>query len=282
MNTKEIIQSIFTYFGLKINRLNNDRNSIDGIFKFIYNEDKKDLKNFLNPIRSKIFKKITIIDVGANKGQSIKRFKSIAPNSIIYSYEPINTFFEVLKKNFFSNNIILNNKAVGSKIQKKIINEYPLGQSSFLKLNYQVPSIKKRYYKWIKEQPKIFKKQETSVTTVDKEFKINNLKKINILKIDTQGFEVQVLKGATICLEHSLIDFIQIEVCLGGVYNNQSYISAVDIVLKKYNYLLLCVEPKGHNLLNNSEYQVELLYCNNQMLKKIKKFHSLKDYRQFI
>jgi len=89
------------------------------------------------------------------------------------------------------------------------------------------------------------------------------------------------LKGATACLKKSLIEFIQIETTLGATYN-QFYISDVDTILKKYNYLLLCVEPKGHNLLNNSEYQVELLYCNNQILKKIKKFHSLKDYRQFI
>ena len=281
MNFKQIIQSIFIYFDLKIIRLNNDRNSIDGIFKFIYNEDKKDLKNFLKIIRNKIFKKIIIIDVGANIGQSIKRFKAIAPKSIIYSFEPINTFFEVLKKNFSSNSIILNNKALGSKIQKKIINEYPYGASSFFKLNLQVPSIKKRYYEWIKEQPKIFKKQETSVTTIDKEFKIKNLKKINILKIDTQGFEAEVLKGGTKCLKNSLIDFIQIEVSLGGTYN-QCYISDVDAILKKYNYLLLCVESKGHNLLNNCEYQVELLYCNNLISKKINKFHNLKDYRQFI
>jgi len=142
MNIKEIIQSIFAYFDLKIIRINSDRYSIDGIFKFIYNKDKKDLKNFLKPTRNKIFKKITIIDVGANIGQSIIRFKAISPKSIIYSYEPINTYFEVLKKNFSSKNIILNNKAVGSSIQKKIINVYPLGASSFFKLNFQVPSIK--------------------------------------------------------------------------------------------------------------------------------------------
>ncbi len=52
MNIKQIIQSIFNYFDLKIIRLNYDRNSIDGIFKFIYNEDKKDLKNFLKIIRN--------------------------------------------------------------------------------------------------------------------------------------------------------------------------------------------------------------------------------------
>jgi FkbM family methyltransferase len=281
MNIKEIIQSIFIYFDLKIIRINNDRKSIDGIFKFIYNKDKKDLKNFLKPIRNKIFKKITIIDVGANIGQSIIRFKAISPKSIIYSYEPINAFFEVLKKNFSTNNIILNNKAVGSKIQKKFINEYPFGASSFFKLNFQVPSIKKRYCKLIKEQPRIYKRQETTVTTIDKEYKIKNFKKINILKIDTQGFEAEVLKGATICLKNSLIDFIQIEVILGATYK-QCYISDVDTILKKYNYFLLCVEPKGHNLLNNCEYHVELLYCNNLMLKKIEKFHSLKDYRQFI
>ena len=56
---------------------NNDRNSLDGIFKFIYNDNKNDLNNFQADPRKNINKKIVIFDVGANIGQSIKRFKSI-------------------------------------------------------------------------------------------------------------------------------------------------------------------------------------------------------------
>ena len=60
MSINVIIQSILIYFNLRLIRIENDRKSIDGIFKFIYNDDKKDLKNFLKKVRNKIFNSILL------------------------------------------------------------------------------------------------------------------------------------------------------------------------------------------------------------------------------
>lgn len=277
-----LIRAIFLKFGYNIIN-QGDRNSLDGIFKFIYNDNENDLHNFEVEPRKNINKKIIIFDVGANKGQSIRRFKSIAPNCKIFSYEPTNGYFEILKKNFLSKDIFLINKAIGSRLEKKMINIYPHGASSFLKINLSVPSIKKRYKVWKMKSLDLLKKQIISVTTIDKEFKILKLKKINILKIDIQGFEIECLKGASRSLRNSLIDFVQLEIIFSDSYHkNQSNLSNIDQIFRKYQYTLISIIPKGSNLLNNCEYSGELLYCNKFMLKNIKNFHKLAGYRQFV
>ena len=49
-----------------------------------------------------------------------------------------------------------------------------------------------------------------------------NINKINILKIDTQGFEVEVLRGANNLIKNKKIDFIETEINLGFQYENRT------------------------------------------------------------
>ena len=65
---------------------------------------KNNIKDFDDTLR-KIFKEsnLNIIDIGANTGQSIDRFKKLFNKSKIYSIEPSKHAFNKLKKNY--NNI---------------------------------------------------------------------------------------------------------------------------------------------------------------------------------
>ena len=78
-----------------------------------------------------------IIDVGANEGQSIIRFRKKFPNSIIHSFEPNFEAFKLLKRNFdHDSNIIINNKAVGDINENKTFYETKkTTHSSFNKIN---------------------------------------------------------------------------------------------------------------------------------------------------
>ena len=70
---KKLIRSILNKFSIEIKRKNPELKnnlSFDDIYKIKINK---------NPI---------IFDVGANKGQSIERFKKIFPNAEIHSFEP--------------------------------------------------------------------------------------------------------------------------------------------------------------------------------------------------
>ena len=101
---KIIIQKIFNLFGYRLSSIKTDK-----------------IKNF-DEVISKIFKKekLNIIDIGANTGQSIKRFQKLFNNSKIYSIEPSKNAFNELSR-FYSNkkNIFLFNFAIGIKNEKK-------------------------------------------------------------------------------------------------------------------------------------------------------------------
>jgi hypothetical protein len=117
---KKIIKKIFTTLVYKISSI--DKKYI----KLSINDIHKAKINIDNPI---------IFDVGANKGQSIRRFKNIFPKSIIHAFEPIKEEFVKLQDEFKNDkSIFLNNFALGESISLKKFNIMAsTGHSSFIK-----------------------------------------------------------------------------------------------------------------------------------------------------
>lgn len=77
-----------------------------------------------------------IFDIGANEGQSIKRFTSLFSKSTIHSFEPIEDCYKKIIKIFNNKNIFINNIALGEKECERIFfinkNSYT---SSFFRIN---------------------------------------------------------------------------------------------------------------------------------------------------
>ena len=79
---KKVVKNFFNFFGLKISKIHPDIKEIT--FDEVY------VRHLTNPL---------IFDIGANRGQSIDRFKKIFKNPIIHSFEPNPDEFKKLKKN---------------------------------------------------------------------------------------------------------------------------------------------------------------------------------------
>ena len=174
--------------------------------------------------------KIIIFDVGANCGQSLIRFKNYFPKSIIHAFEPVKECFNILQTNFKNPKIILNNYALGDTFSKKNFNINKLSYtSSFLKNN---SSYKEKH---LYEKKKTIKQK---IIKLDDYIKKKGIKKIDILKIDTQGYELRVLKGASENLKKNIIKFIEIEIILGNSYLGKPSFSKIDSFLSKNNYSL--------------------------------------------
>ena len=151
------------------------------------------LKNLLKD------KHATILDVGGHRGESIFFFKKNFNVSKIYTFEPIETNFIQLKKNTkkISKQIIYFNFALGEKKEKKKIKKMIETSSSTLneineKTNYYK---RKKLFLGISEGEKMFNEKnvfiEKGIDVIEK-FKIN---KVDLLKIDTEGYEYNVIKG---------------------------------------------------------------------------------------
>ena len=63
-----------------------------------------------------------IFDVGGNKGQSIKKFKKIFPESQVYSFEPTPQSCQKMIENYKNDSSIkIYEKAVGEKMKEKYL-----------------------------------------------------------------------------------------------------------------------------------------------------------------
>ena len=72
------------------------------MIKKIYNFIKKENLNDFDLVYKTLFKKekIVIFDIGANFGQSLKRFKSYLNIKNYYSFEPLKECYDYIVKNY--------------------------------------------------------------------------------------------------------------------------------------------------------------------------------------
>ena len=150
---------------------------------------------------------ITIFDVGAHVGQSASYYKSIFKNSNIYSFEPFQNSFEMLKR------VKLDFNNLGLSDEK--------GMESF-NSNKGSPTnslLKSKCKRWgDNEGLSHVEGVECEFTTLDDFCDENNVEFIDFLKIDVQGAEFRVLKGAHRALSKKRIGVIQLEVILVETY----------------------------------------------------------------
>ena len=184
------------------------------------------------------------IDIGANIGDYSNTIRSLSPQTKIYAFEPHPITFEQLKSNANEHNYEAENFACSNVAGQMKLYDYADNPGS------QHASAEKGV---IEMHGGKSKEWNVSVTTID-EFvarKNNEITKIALLKIDTEGNELKVLLGAQRCIAANLIDIIHLEF---NVMNVLSRVFMKDIceILTSYSFYRLL--PDG--LVPLGEYQV--------------------------
>ena len=156
---------------------------------------------------------ITIFDVGAHIGQSATYYKSTFKNSYIYSFEPFQNSFEILKRlnltDFKPYNLGLSDK----KGVESFCSNKGSPTNSLLSLSLSAKET------WAgNEGLSQVERVDCEFTTLDDFCDENNVEYIDFMKIDVQGAEFRVLKGAHRALNEKRIGVIQLEVILGNTY----------------------------------------------------------------
>tara|TARA_Y100000768_G_scaffold237208_1_gene179460 strand:+ start:1102 stop:1755 length:654 start_codon:yes stop_codon:yes gene_type:complete len=192
----------------------------------------------------------TIIDIGSNKGQFMMLIEKMFPNKIIYSFEPIEEMLQKQKKFFYyKKNVFFNNFALGNEISKKdffITNRKD--SSSFLKI---VENKNKSKNYEIKE------KRQIQINTLDNYFLDKNIILPILIKIDVQGFELEVLKGSKELLKKT--DYLLLEVSDSEMYRSQASEVAVIEFLKRLNFQIY-KSSNWKSIKNTSFNQRDILF----------------------
>ena len=188
----------------------------------------KDIKDQYLYFKKNNYEKFNcIIDIGANIGLWSLAFKTIFKNANFYLIEPNKNHNQILKnvsKNIY--NYVLYSKA-------KYINFYHTDE-----FNGTGNSI-------YKEKSNIFfKKIKIKTNTLDNFFyKKLKKKKIDLIKIDTQGSELEILKGARECLK--INDRIIIEISDTNYNFKKNLKKEIFEFLKKKNFSKIEVLSKS-------------------------------------
>lgn len=139
----------------------------------------------------------TVFDVGANTGQTVTKWNKFFPKAEYYCFEPVSSTMAILKQNTAKfRNIRYYQCALGAERKQA---EIVLCEDS--SLNSFVDTVKE-----IGERTEI-----VQIYTLDEICESESIKHIDVLKIDTEGFDIEVLKGATSMLKENNITFIQVE-----------------------------------------------------------------------
>jgi FkbM family methyltransferase len=139
---------------------------------------------------------LVAFDVGANFGQSVFEIEEGWPSATIYTFEPVPETFKVLVEKISSvKNAHPINTAFGSKngvvrfdCSSGAPDMFHIAKDQDDESNVSVP-----------------------LTTLDDFCAANNIQSINFLKIDTEGHDLEVLKGARGLLSRRAIDIVQAE-----------------------------------------------------------------------
>jgi FkbM family methyltransferase len=241
---KKNLNIFINYFGYKI--IKNKIYSFDHIYYYF-------LKNPL------------IIDVGSNEGQSVHRFLTIFKNPKIHCFEPTLKPYNILKKKYGKKKeIFLNNFALGYKKEKKLINIFQ--NSSNSSFNKPIKGSLWEKKKFFKSGNLIKNTQIVRIESLDDYIKKKKIKFIDLLKIDTQGFENYVLKGSLNAFKNNTIKFIEVEFIMGNQYANRLNIIDLEKILIKNNFRLYGINQSG-DLLSKPYMSFDLLYANSKLIK---------------
>ncbi|MCB0482442.1 MAG: FkbM family methyltransferase [Flavobacteriales bacterium] len=155
-----------------------------------------------------------VVDVGTNEGMFSRSISTIFPNLNFYCIEPNVELNGKIKKNLLGNKFVIINELVSSENKKVVFSIHADSQMSSI-LDVQEQELKKNF-NW--DDPSQIKKVEMRTTTLDEVFVKNDIsaKKKTLLKIDTQGNELDVLKGANECL--TWVDYIIVEYMFDSPY----------------------------------------------------------------
>jgi|TARA_B110000259_G_scaffold179367_1_gene218822 FkbM family methyltransferase len=180
----------------------------------------------------------TIIDVGAHKGEFAQNALQIESVNKIIAFEPQKKIFSLLKEKFSDNDkVVLNNFALSEKVEKRIMKINKMTATSTLNHEINNDSL---YFKFksflLYQKNSIIDEEEIDTTTFDAFFNGEIFDENTLLKIDTEGYEIHVLKGSEQKIRE--MKYILIENQFSKMYKNVNFRDCHDFLRKK-NFKLL-------------------------------------------
>ncbi|OUU28773.1 MAG: hypothetical protein CBC04_00710 [Verrucomicrobia bacterium TMED44] len=188
-----------------------------------------------------------VVDVGANNGQFSLAVQYLFPQKKIIAFEPLKSCYRKYQCIFKENpRIVIRNYALGSKSEKKLMYITKNNDSS----SFLEPEQLKKIY-----SEHSCKSENHTIKLGDSVMEKNFIKD-SLLKIDVQGFELDVLKGLTLNIKS--FKYIYVELSHVELYKEQALYDQVSNYLNQNGFIFK--EVTNESYYNDQLIQADYLF----------------------
>jgi FkbM family methyltransferase len=184
---------------------------------------------------------MTVIDVGANHGMfSLEAAHLIGEQGIVHAFEPTPSTRKLLVKNLAANRIST------VTVLPSALAEHPgMARLRVHKEMSGLNTLAPVDVTWNRQKLVADQIIEVPVTTLDAHTSEQGLQRVNFLKIDVEGFELSVIRGARGLLSQKRVDLILLEI--GDVTCATAGVDPLDLVneLASHGYRLRSINSEG-------------------------------------
>ncbi len=177
------------------------------------------------------------LDIGANMGWYTTLFQKLAGDSgRVHSFEPVPPTFELLKRNVRlnepPNNVRVNNMALGDEereVELHVFADLPDGHASiatFGRTNFEA--------------------YMSEMSTLDRYLSDNHVGEVNLVKIDIEGSELMMLRGASRLFEQESLPIFEIEMSRAtSVELDYLPNDLIDHIKRKADYRFFAIDERA-------------------------------------
>jgi FkbM family methyltransferase len=163
----------------------------------------------------------TVFDVGANVGQFAFSCLQANPEAKLHCFEPEPRCYQELQRRITDSQVVFSSLALGETESEQTL--YVTGGTT----------------NSLKRPDGQFEEATISVSTLDQYLEANNISSVDLLKIDTEGYEMEVLRGATNAFRNSKIGAVLAEVGFSPTDPRHAVLETVRDFLTPYDFHVL-------------------------------------------
>jgi FkbM family methyltransferase len=200
-----------------------------------------------------------IFDVGANVGQSANQYHSWPGSSDIYCFEPVASTFCQLEQNTAGlENVHCFRLALGaSQGEARMLLEGPSPRYAILRCSEGG------------QRSEDLRTEKVRVDTLCQFCQMKGIAHIHFLKIDTEGYDLEVLKGSDKMLEDQQIDLVEVEAGMNPRNRTHVPLEQIKRYLEQRGYFLFGIYEQVHEWPTKAIYlrRANAVFISDRMVR---------------